>query len=118
MYAYYKTDLTYAEAVAMCQCLDSRLYVARNLSKLEFIIQSAVGAGRATWIGLDDIVQEGQFVWIDGQLFDWTYRNNYFIPGRPDDYMQSQDCCVVDLGSRLLDDISCYSQFSFICEKV
>ena len=48
-------------------------------------------AGNYVWIGLNDIAEEGTFVWTDGSPN--TYAK--FTDGEPDNYLNSEDCVVI-----------------------
>lgn len=76
----------------------------------------AVNGGEWTlWTGLNDLKEEGQFVWSDG-----TKRPTlYWHTGQPDNGAfdnKSEDCIAYHEPSQLIEDQSCNNTYSFFCE--
>ena len=69
-----------------------------------------------TWIGLNDIVSEGDWVWLDGLTVD--YRN--WDTGEPNDSGSSgEDCGVIMVESgrfSFWDDRPCDNNRAYVCE--
>ncbi|KAK7483730.1 hypothetical protein BaRGS_00025051 [Batillaria attramentaria] len=66
----------------------------------------------SAWIGLEDFVAEGEFVWSSsGQLAE--YKN--WESGEPNDFRREQDCGTL-LSSGQWHDNNCEIKFPFICE--
>ena len=101
----------YATAAAMCEAMG--LTLASIESETENGIASALSGGSVFWIGLDDRLVEGTFRWLDGATS--SYRK--WSPGRPDNYLGSQDCTF--LNPNVLDrwdDDMCYNPHHFMCK--
>ncbi|KAH9490216.1 hypothetical protein Btru_049448 [Bulinus truncatus] len=116
--AYYQTPLNYTQALDACKCLDSTLYVAKTTDKFNLFANLVNTVGNDTWIGLDDIANENQFVWVDdGQSFNWSYWSSYFQSDQPDNYM-NEDCVEMHSSNLKLNDEQCANKFYFMCEKL
>ncbi|XP_043214027.1 lectin BRA-3-like [Amphibalanus amphitrite] len=106
---------TWAGAVAACQTLgeSSQLASIHSLVENSFIMQTYNYA--ETWIGLNDIDTEGQFVWSDGTDVDFTN----WRPGQPDNH-DNEDCVEVpdmrDPTAERWNDGNCDLDFHFICK--
>ena len=70
---------------------------------------------RYFWIGLNDVVTEGRYIWNSTGI-STTYTN--WQSGQPDNY-NNADCAVLDSPEPgLWDDISCtYNGAGSMCEK-
>ncbi|KAJ7377481.1 chromatin-modulating protein mrc1 [Desmophyllum pertusum] len=64
------------------------------------------------WIGLNDRLNEGQFVWSDGTPFNSSIYNNW-NDGEPDN--NGDDC--VELYNNRWNDVPCSSTYYYICER-
>ncbi|KAH9490208.1 hypothetical protein Btru_049432 [Bulinus truncatus] len=116
--AYYQTPLNYTQALDACKCLDSTLYVAKTTDKFNLFANLVNTVGQDTWIGLDDIANENQFVWVDdGQSFNWSYWSSYFQFDQPDNY-NNEDCVEMHSSNLKLNDELCANTFYFVCEKL
>lgn len=68
------------------------------------------------WIGLDDLAQEGRWMYIDGVLSDEN--NTKWKPNQPDNYGRGEDCAHIlnhDLNFRL-NDMKCTNNNKVLCE--
>ena len=66
----------------------------------------------AVWIGLDDIVTEGDYMWTDGSPLAYTnWRNN-----EPNNFGGNEDCVEFRMGLGW-NDHSCDRLFTSVCEK-
>nr|XP_039251936.1 alpha-N-acetylgalactosamine-specific lectin-like [Styela clava] len=78
---------------------------------MQLIKESELG----TWIGLDDIQQEGKFVWKDGVTS--TKNNTYWDKNQPDNY-GNEDCVHLRRNAPWnLNDFPCSTRLQFFCEK-
>jgi hypothetical protein len=72
----------------------------------------------AIWIGLNDISNEGSFVWADGGTSSYSD----FGPSQPDNYLEKEHCIqIVDwtaAGLRVFwNDEDCTTTATFLCAK-
>ncbi|XP_062868150.1 macrophage mannose receptor 1 [Trichomycterus rosablanca] len=104
---------TFQEAETYCMSQSGHLASLHDQETVSFLTAHML---TASWIGLNDIAQEGQFQWTDG-----TPTN--FLPwgvGQPDDY-NNEDCVQIrgtehwETGK--LNDSPCSSTLPFICQK-
>ncbi|XP_078679396.1 uncharacterized protein LOC144915035 isoform X2 [Branchiostoma floridae x Branchiostoma belcheri] len=77
---------------------------------------SFVGGGERHWIGLNDMENEGRFVWSDGS----TQSYNEWKPGEPNNVLEphGEDC--VHIARRMgykWNDMRCDVKAHFVCEK-
>ena len=76
------------------------------------IVPAVAMGGMQTWIGLSDVVVEGEYWWSDGTRP--VYLN--WAPGEPNNYVDED--CVRIRPSGLWDDYSCELVGSpFLCER-
>ncbi|XP_072181990.1 alpha-N-acetylgalactosamine-specific lectin-like [Diadema setosum] len=74
-------------------------------------------SGVRLWIGINDIAEEGEFVWSDGS--NASYQN--WRPNQPDNYRGQEDCVQIGLAHvsrNEWNDIDCNSDTirHFICK--
>ncbi|XP_062568473.1 perlucin-like [Saccostrea cucullata] len=110
-------QMDWAEAMLFCKSLKANLVEIETESENEYLRQHLLGIGSKGnfWIGLNDILVEGEWVWMSTQqtpsYTDWA-------PGQPDNYQQHEDCAFLWQATTLhWDDVDCSTKFSFICEK-
>jgi cysteine-rich repeat protein len=84
--------------LATLEAADERVFVGKNLSI-------------ATWVGADDQVTDGAFVWSSGEAVDASW----FAPNQPDDSDSSQSCLVLTAADRYAD-ANCDERRPFVCE--
>ena len=65
------------------------------------------------WIGLNDRLKEGQYVWSDGTTFNSSVFNNW-ANGQPDNH-RNEDCVETMHGK--WNDQSCSAERFYVCER-
>ncbi|CAB4017889.1 Hypothetical predicted protein [Paramuricea clavata] len=100
-------------------CLEKKGDLASTSSKEEqaFLFRTFVetnsASGDFVWVGLNDIAEEGTFVWTDGSPN--TYAK--FADGQPDNYVNNEHCInILKLENGDYGDAPCDATFTFICE--
>ncbi|CAL1538295.1 unnamed protein product, partial [Lymnaea stagnalis] len=68
------------------------------------------------WIGLDDMQQEGTFIWSDGATCTVDEQNLLFYGGKPSPRTREEDCAVLSKSTFLVNDVICTYKYSYICE--
>ncbi|XP_007252805.3 macrophage mannose receptor 1 [Astyanax mexicanus] len=105
---------TWQEAEAYCVSQSGHLASIPNQETTSFI---TAHMPRSSWVGLNDIDQEGQWKWTDGSaitILEWE-------TGQPDNWQDNEDCVHIrgtehwETGK--LNDLPCTSTFPFICQK-
>jgi len=86
-------------------------YLATINSSQENYMLSNFLTIQSAYIGLNDVNQEGNFEWSNGEPL--TYTNWY--PGQPNDYLQGQDYCEI-LNNGQWNDQYDYKKLEFIME--
>ncbi|KAI8778970.1 collectin-10-like [Biomphalaria glabrata] len=116
--AYFYVPVTYLQALEACHCMNSMLYAPKTLDKLELIADLAYTTQHNIWVGLDDLVTEGQFIWSeDGQPFDTSLNSIFFYDDQPDNYLGDEDCISLRYNAHRLNDANCNRPYFFSCEQ-
>ncbi|XP_031180122.1 uncharacterized protein LOC116067724 [Sander lucioperca] len=96
----------------------------------QYVRQNPTVDFHSAWIGLQDLVKEGDHIWINGERIQKNV--NYWIPGEPNNAIASwdkeqsgQDCVAIippkAIGKDWLkswDDIVCGGERNYICENM
>ncbi|XP_078614346.1 fibronectin-like [Branchiostoma floridae x Branchiostoma japonicum] len=134
----FDVSVSYSDARALCLSLNSHLALPKDRATNDFVIQlrNSVNQGRDSWIGLKYGVDEGTFVWEDGEVLgsfdDWgqgepngiTSSYCVFIrkataPSDPDRW--TDKLCIYQKGVICEKDPFCpvgYTSFAEFCYKV
>ncbi|XP_035682837.1 latent-transforming growth factor beta-binding protein 2-like [Branchiostoma floridae] len=106
---------TFADAEQTCADYGGILATIPDVGTQLFITQLA--GNLDTWIGLDDRLNEGQFMWSDGTALGAGYSN--WSPGEPNDLSttSAQDCVHLwSLAGFRWDDQPCDRMEHFVCQ--
>lgn len=111
----FKTRLNFTDAKQACDKMNSSLASIHSAQEHDFIYRHVLSKDSSpTFIGFDDIANEGTFEWSDGSAV--TYTN--WAGGNPDNFGQGQDCSVIATHwNGLWDDIACFNLRQFICRR-
>nr|XP_039265836.1 CD209 antigen-like protein E [Styela clava] len=120
---YYKlfcNPVNYTTAKAKCKELGADLASVglRNATVRSEILKIVKSGGKdmPTWVGLDDIKQEGKFVWADDIIS--TRENTDWNAKQPDNYGRGEDCGEFNFNQNWkLNDAPCSELQYYICEK-
>ncbi|XP_035828452.1 uncharacterized protein LOC118478615, partial [Aplysia californica] len=86
---------TFDEAEASCSELangQGRLFMADSIDKLEILRRISIAQSLSyVFVGLDDRVTEGQYVWADGRIATIAELHQLFTPPQPDNYLDQED---------------------------
>lgn len=80
------------------------------------IINALFPVGGIAWIGIDDIADEGKWMWNDG--VEATSDNTAWYPGEPNNVGGGQDCGSIRYGLDGIDDDSCSAYHQALCSNV
>uniref|UniRef100_A0A8C6SEX0 C-type lectin domain-containing protein n=1 Tax=Neogobius melanostomus TaxID=47308 RepID=A0A8C6SEX0_9GOBI len=73
-FKFFNTKATWTVAEKSCQSHGANLASIHSTEENTFIvalINQATGENRRTWIGAQDAIQEGQWMWSDGSVWDY-----------------------------------------------
>lgn len=106
------TAMSWNEAQAYAQRLGGNLVTITDASE-EAFLQSSFGTELTLWTGLNDIANEGTFVWASGESVN--YLN--FAPGEPNNLGGNQDSVTFNFGAnKQWDDDDSSKQFFGVIE--
>ncbi|XP_055872161.1 CD209 antigen-like protein A [Biomphalaria glabrata] len=107
---------TFTEAVDDCAAMNATLISLKYAEKLEILRNNF---SIYTFIGLDDLITEGTYVWHD----DLTVIHSELIPqlfreGEPNNNNGEEDCVYYEPDTFALNDVICTTYSNYICEKL
>ncbi|KAK7933322.1 hypothetical protein WMY93_004218 [Mugilogobius chulae] len=86
--------ITWFDAEKSCHSLGANLASIHSAEENSFItdlIKTATGSNSETWIGGADAVKEGQWLWSDGSVWDFTNWHS----GQPDNAGNNEHCIEI-----------------------
>ncbi|KAK3764482.1 hypothetical protein RRG08_055647 [Elysia crispata] len=112
----------YSDARTLCSQMNSSLFVGNTMAKFSLLWHTSKTYMNAdTFIGLQDIDVEGNFVWENGEPLSYEQKQYIWLPKQPDNKRSRQDCAVTwpSFNSQIqgLDDERCNIKRHFICER-
>lgn len=123
----------YTEAVSRCEQLAGSLVSVKSQDKL-YLLTSVMGSNSSFWVGLDDMEEEGTYVWReDGQvaftanntseaaaIAELTMNGLWDHPREPNDFGGNEDCVQlkysISFNALRLNDFRCNTNNRFVCE--
>ncbi|XP_076467041.1 low affinity immunoglobulin epsilon Fc receptor-like [Babylonia areolata] len=113
-YVFLPDRLTWLDAKVLCQSVHGDIVEIETPGENSFVktLLNDHNAANA-WIGLQDFVVEGDFVWTSAGL-SAEYTN--WGPNEPDNYNTGQDCGVIAGSSGQWDDLECTGGLPVVCE--
>ncbi|KAK0043153.1 C-type lectin domain family 4 member M [Biomphalaria pfeifferi] len=107
----------FTDAKAECEAQGTRLGIFKGAAKMQILFRQKDFWKRNIWIGLDDLVTNGTFVWHDGTILPRSdYYPLYFGSYNPSG--KQQRCIQLWTWDNKLDDVECYDVIYYVCEKV
>ncbi|GFR96899.1 lectin C-type domain-containing protein [Elysia marginata] len=106
----------YVDARSHCNSLNSYLVPVKTTEKLE-VLKTLV-TSPDTWIGLDDLVTEGRYVWVaDGDTLTPQQIADSFYAGEPNNGAGIEHCVAYRTAFQLFNDAGCDNDYGYVCEK-
>lgn len=104
-------NLTWSEAQAEATAAGGDLVTINDAAE-EAWLRSVFGTD-VYWIGINDVAEEGNFVWASGQPVGYTN----WEPGEPSDWMGNQDHALMNVqGTNAWDDVNPTTQATGVIE--
>ncbi|XP_029598180.1 ladderlectin-like isoform X2 [Salmo trutta] len=125
-YHYVPFLVNWPEAEHYCLLLGGNLASVHSLSQYNFlqsVIQSSANRAQITWIGANDAIKEGLWLWSDGSRFsyqNWGQRqpDNYNYGAGNDNTNGREHCMEMNYGGDFRqNDAPCWKQLPFMCSR-
>ncbi|XP_033624558.1 macrophage mannose receptor 1-like [Asterias rubens] len=108
--------LSYNDARATCVADQADLAIITSLDMNTWLTRYVSASGNAHWIGLHDLSDENQFVWVDGTPLSSDLAT-LWDNGQPDNYgADGEDCTVLKDNGRWNDAYCTYNK-PFVCQR-
>ena len=129
-YTYHEERVSYADAQNRCQTEGQSLAMPKSEAEHQaMLLAKPQDFEKWIWLGMDDIVKEGEWVFNDGTKLNWPDDGSgdtwaRWVDGNPDNwnasgrYPEGEDCVkVATFGtSNEWNDASCTGMNSFACQ--
>ena len=102
--------LTWNDAKQKCLEYGGNLASVVSAQENDFIF--GLSKKKLTWIGGNDITNEGTWVWNDGT--PWSYKN--WKNGEPNDFGENEDCLDIGHHGNEWNDETCSKKYNAICK--
>ncbi|XP_034054909.1 lactose-binding lectin l-2-like [Gymnodraco acuticeps] len=112
-YKYFNTERTWADAELHCVSQGGNLVSIHSTEEEEYVkilIKESDPTGGATWIGLNDIYEEGRWMWSDGCVAKYLFWDQ----GQPNNNELGEDC-VLNNWREKWNDAPCSTFFPSVC---
>ncbi|XP_005092781.2 uncharacterized protein LOC101854311, partial [Aplysia californica] len=110
-YGYFDEQVNYETAQTKCQEKQGTLAMPTTETEQALVLE-ARNSSHYAWIGLDDLSEEGIFVWADGTpLLGWSTWNS----NEPNDWGGYEECGHL-VSSGNWNDIVCWATMRYICQ--
>ncbi|XP_028973724.1 galactose-specific lectin nattectin-like [Esox lucius] len=100
-----------------CLLLGGNLASVHGPHQYHFLLSVIEKSGKKdqqTWVGGNDAVQEGVWLWSDGSKF--SYQN--WSRGQPSNFNNRENCMEINYGAdRGKNDAACWHKFPFLCSR-
>ncbi|XP_067221743.1 ladderlectin-like [Chanodichthys erythropterus] len=113
-FKFYSQAVDWITAERNCQSLDANLASVHNKLENDFLLSLLPSSSTRSWLGGHDGEEEGQWMWSDGTVYDYTNWNS----GEPNNGLGGgvENCLEISYAStRFWNDTPCSSQISYIC---
>ena len=131
-YTYHEERVSYADAQNRCQAEGQSLAMPKSEAEHQaMLLAKPQDFDVSIWLGMDDIVNEGEWVFNDGTTLSWPDDGSgqtwaRWRAGNPDDWTdggnqpEGEDCVALTawpVGSYVWNDASCTNNvYYFVCQ--
>ncbi|XP_048010319.1 ladderlectin-like [Megalobrama amblycephala] len=110
-FKYFSQSVNWITAERNCQGLGANLASVHNKPENDFLLGLLPTSSSRAWIGAHDAVQEGQWLWSDGTVNDFTN----WCATEPNN-LSTENCVDISWTSnRCWNDWTCSGQIGYIC---
>ena len=119
IFIYHSDRLTFHQAQAACEANGMILSMPDNQAKQERLtsyLETQTRTSNQVWIGLTDILEEANFLWLDGREASWSF----WGANKPNNGGFFGEHCVTLVSSSSFEwnDRPCSDTLSYVCEKI
>ncbi|XP_003199282.2 uncharacterized protein [Danio rerio] len=112
-FKFFSESVDWITAEINCQSLGTNLASIQNKVENDFLL-SLVPDSTRCWIGGHDGEQEGQWLWTDGSVYNYTN----WCPGEPNNNNGKENCLEINWTSnRCWNDQRCSTSMGCLCGK-
>ena len=112
------TAVSWQAAQQKCEKQDGYLVVISSERERSYLQSQLPPATGQLWIGLNDVDEEGSYIWMDGSPLSY----HFWAQGQPHDVDHSENCVEMDPNGvndpGAWRDTYCNSHKGYICEKL
>ena len=106
--------MSWNEAEAFCQQKNGHLASITSEAINQYVLEGMNSRGfSSSWVGGNDIDEEGTWTWTDGSPFEFTF----WYSGEPNNHGGGEDCIHHRLGGYKWNDRPCSDSLTFLCSK-
>ncbi|XP_077371890.1 echinoidin-like [Festucalex cinctus] len=114
-YIYQPETRSFADAESVCNILESNLVSIHSALENAFVTELASAGGNEDefWIGLNDAVEDDDYIWTDGTINDFDNFDGSATPPQPDG--SSGDCTEVVESDGEWQTEDCTEENGYVC---
>merc|ERR1712013_956248 len=101
---------------ALTSCISMGATLASVETEEEYNAVYSLTGSTGAWIGLADFLDEGNFSWIDGAVYDPATSYSNWMNNQPNNANINQYCVWIRPDGRW-DDITCKKSEAYVCQK-
>merc|ERR550519_1675904 len=101
---------------ALTSCISMGATLASVETEEEYNTVYSLTGSTGAWIGLADFLDEGNFSWIDGAVYDPATSYSNWMNNQPNNANINQHCVWIRPDGRW-DDITCKKSEAYVCQK-
>ncbi|XP_077057538.1 ladderlectin-like [Siphateles boraxobius] len=110
-YKYFSQSVTWITAERNCQSLGGNLASVHDQPENDFLL-SLLPSSTRTWVGAHDGEQDGEWLWSDGTVYDYTN----WCSGEPNNAVVPENCLEINWTfNRCWNDAPCSTSMNYIC---
>ncbi|XP_048020755.1 ladderlectin-like [Megalobrama amblycephala] len=111
-YKYFSQSADWITAEKSCQSLGANLASVHHKLENDFLLSLLPSSSTRSFIGANDGIKDGQWLWSDGSEYDFTN----WCSNEPNNQNGPENCLEINYSSNLCwNDKTCSHQLSYIC---